>query len=183
MRNHPNNGRLAALAAGALMAGALACSPARAEIAGTLQCNVASGVGVIVVSQRNVSCVYRSAVGPAQLYNGTINRLGLDIGSQTAGTLTYAVAALGNPAPGALSGPYVGPGFGVTIGTGGGLNALVGGNSINLQPIAATTSTGLNVNAGLGALDLHYVGEEPMMRRGRHHHHRRFAMHRRSMRG
>ncbi len=183
MRFNLNTSRTAALVAGAALAAALACSPARAETAGTLQCNVASGVGVIIVSQRQVSCVYRSNVGPTQLYRGTINRLGVDIGSQTAGTLTYAVAALGNPAPGSLSGAYVGPGFGVTVGNGGGLNALVGGNSINLQPIAATTSTGLNVNAGLGALDLQYVGEERGMHRGMRRHHRRFAMHHRSMRG
>ena len=171
MRFNLNIGRMTALIAGTALAAAMASSPARAAVTGTLQCNVASGVGVIVVSQRAVSCTYRSSEGPTQLYKGTISRLGLDIGSQTAGTLTYAVAALGNPGPGALSGPYVGPGFGLTIGNGGGLNALVGGNSVNLQPIAATTSTGLNVNAGLGALDLQYVGEERVGRMHRRHRH------------
>ena len=166
-------GRLSAVVAGAAMAATCFAASARAEVVGALSCNIAGGEGQLVVSQRAVSCTFRS-VGPAELYQGVISRLGVDIGNQTSGILTYNVVAIGVPAPGALAGDYIGPGFGLSLGTGGGLNALVGGgNSFVLQPIAGTTSTGVNFNAGVGELHLTYVGlaTGPRLRR-RHHHHR-----------
>ncbi len=166
--NVTKTARLAALAMGMALA-----VPAHAEIAGTLSCNIAPGVGAIVASQRAVACTYRSSLGPVELYNGSISRLGIDIGNQQSGVLAYNVYEGGTPVAGALGGTYVGPGFGVTLGTGGGVNALVGGNSgaIALQPLVATTSTGVNFNAGVGALHLDYAGpEQPMMRRHRRHH-------------
>ena len=36
--------------------------------------------------------------------HGKINRLGVDIGNQSSAVLTYAVTALGTPAPGSLAG-------------------------------------------------------------------------------
>ena len=179
--NLVTTGRLAALIAGVALTGAVATTPARADVTGLLTCNISAGTGVIIASQRAVSCTYRSSTGaPVELYSGAISRLGVDIGTLNAGTLTYQVAALGVPAPGGLAGNYFGPGFGVTLGSGGGLNALVGGNgnSISLQPIAVTNDTGLNVNAGIGNLNLNFVGlERPGMRMRRHHrmhrmHHR-----------
>lgn len=174
------SGRIAAILAGTAMAAAFAAAPAHAEN-GILQCNVAAGLGVIVVSQRNVSCTYKSAAGPIELYTGSISRLGVDIGQITGGTLSYDVYATGAPVVGALAGTYIGPGFGLTLGNGGGANVLVGGgnNTVTLQPLAATTSSGLNINAGIGALNLTYAGmERPMRRRHRGH---RFMMHHRHM--
>lgn len=175
MRLNLTIGRLA-VAAAALAAG-FAAAPARADVVGDLTCNIAPGVGAIIVSSRDVACTFRSAQGPAQLYTGKINRLGIDIGNQDSAILTYAVTALGTPAPGSLSGDYIGPGFGLTLGTGGGINALVGGgNSFVLQPLSATTSTGTNFNAGVGELHLVFAGLEPGMGHRRHHrfhrHHR-----------
>ncbi len=170
--NVKKTARLAALAMGAALAVTV---PAHAEIAGTLSCNIAPGVGAIIASRRAVACTYRSSLGPVELYNGSISRLGIDIGNQQSGVLAYNVYEGGTPVAGALGGTYVGPGFGVTLGTGGGVNALVGGNSgaIALQPLAATTSTGVNFNAGVGALNLDYAGPEqsPRMRRHRRHAH------------
>ncbi len=175
MRLNLTIGRLA-VAAAALAAG-FAAVPARADVVGDLTCNIAPGVGAIIVSSRDVACTFRSAAGPAQLYTGKINRLGVDIGNQDSAVLTYAVTALGTPAPGSLSGDYIGPGFGLTLGTGGGVNALVGGgNSFTLQPLSATTSTGTNFNAGVGELHLIYAGMEPVGGR-RMRHHRRFHRH------
>jgi Protein of unknown function (DUF992) len=173
MRLNLTFGRLA-VAAAALAAG-FAAVPARADVVGDVTCNIAPGVGAVVVSSRDVACTFRTAGGPAQLYTGKINRLGVDIGNQDSAVLTYAVTALGTPAPGALAGEFVGPGFGLTLGTGGGLNALVGGgNSFVLQPISATTSTGTNFNAGVGELHLVFAGLEPgpMAHRRHHRHHR-----------
>jgi hypothetical protein len=172
------SGRIAAIIAGTALAASFAATPARADN-GVLQCNVSAGLGVIVVSQRNVSCTYKSAAGPVELYTGSISRLGVDIGQITGGTLTYDVYANSAPVAGALAGTYVGPGFGLTLGNGGGANVLIGGgnNSVTLQPLAATTSSGLNINAGIGALYLAYSGAEPPMMRHRHHGHRFMAHH------
>ncbi len=175
MRLNLKTGRLAALIAGATVAATFA-APARADVVGTMTCAISPGMGAIVVSQRAVACTFASSVGPAQLYTGFINRLGVDIGNQTSGTLVYNVVALGVPAPGSLAGDYIGPGFGVSLGSGGGANALVGGgNSFALQPISGTTSTGVNFNAGVGELHLTFAGEQaaPVMRR----HHRRHRRH------
>ena len=175
MRLTLTTGRIATAIAGAALAATLAAAPARADVVGELTCNISPGVGAIVVSSRDVACTFHGAGGPAQLYRGSINRLGVDIGNQTSGVLTYAVTAIGTPAPGSLTGDYIGPGFGLTLGTGAGVNALVGGgNSFALQPLSATTSTGVNFNAGVGELHLAYVGEEPVGRMGhRRHRHRR----------
>ena len=181
--NLVTTGRLAALIAGAALTGAVATTPARADVTGLLTCNISAGTGIIIASQRAVACTYRSSAGgPTELYNGSISRLGVDIGTLDSGTLSYQVAALGVAAPGALAGNYFGPGFGVTLGTGGGLNALVGGNgnSISLQPLSVTNSTGVNVNAGIGNLNLNFAGlEGPAMRMRRHHRmHHMHHMHR-----
>ena len=174
----PSKSGLAALAAGALLATTFAALPAHAEIVGTLSCNVAPGMGAIVVSQRSLSCTYQTAGAPTELYTGSISRLGVDIGQITGGTLTYSAYVAGSAGPGALAGTYVGPGFGVTLGTGGGINALVGGNgnSITLQPLSETTSSGVNINAGIGALNLTYAGLGAPVLRHRHHRHHHHAV-------
>lgn len=176
MRLTMTSGRLAALIAGTAIAATFAAAPARADVVGQLTCNIAPGEGAIVVSQRAVSCTFRSNDGPAQFYQGFISRLGVDIGNQTSGILTYNVVAAGTPAPGSLTGDYLGPGIGLSLGTGAGVNALVGGgNSFVLQPISGTTSTGVNFNAGLGELHLTFAGLAPgprLRRRVHRSHHR-----------
>ena len=182
MRLNINTGRLLAAVAGTALAACFAAAPARADVVGALQCNIAPGEGAIIVSQRAVSCTFMSSAGPTQLYNGYINRLGVDIGNQTSGTLTYNVVAIGTPAPGSLTGDYIGPGFGISLGSGGGgANALVGGgNSFSLQPVSGTTSTGVNINAGVGELHLTYAGMEGGAMGRRHHrryHHMKVHRH------
>lgn len=170
-------GRMAGLVAGATLAAAAFCAPAHADIAGQLTCNVSGSQGALITSTRAVACTFQAPGLPPQFYNGTLSRLGLDVGTLNGSTLTYQVLAIGMPAPGDLQGNYVGSGVGVTLGTGIGVDALVGGNgrTIELQPLATTVSTGTNINAGLGALRLQYAGmaEPPMMR----HYHRRFRHH------
>ena len=171
-------GRITAFLAGTAIAAVCASTAARAEIVGTLQCNVAGSVGAIITSTRALSCTFQSAAGPIQLYNGTFSRLGVDLGTLTSGTLTYQVLALGVPGPGDLQGNYIGTGASVTLGSGIGVEGLIGGNgnSVTLQPLATTISTGANINAGLGALRLTFAGV-PRPPRMRHHYHRHHRMH------
>ena len=58
-----------------------------------------------------------------------------------------------------------------TIGVGLGANALIGGSAhtVGLQPVSIEGSTGLDVAAGIGGLDLHYVPDRPRPR-FRHRH-------------
>ena len=61
--------------------------------------------------------------------------------------------------PGSLQGDYAGATASATVGAGVGANVLVGGldRSITLQPVSIEGSTGLNVAAGIGAINLRYV--------------------------
>lgn len=171
-------GRMGATLAGVMLAAAAFAVPARADVVGQLQCNISGNQGAVLTSTRAVACTFLGNGTPPQLYNGTLSRVGLDIGTLNSGVLTYQVVAIGVPVPGALQGNYIGSGVGLTIGRGIGVDALVGGsgNTITLQPLATSVNTGNNLNAGLGALRLQFAGlaEPPMMMHRRHHrfHHR-----------
>jgi hypothetical protein len=124
---------------------------------GVLECNIAPGVGLLITSDRPLSCRFQSASGRASYYVGTIRKFGLDLGFSGRQRLVWAVFA---PAErgvyGALTGQYVGATADVAIGAGLGGNVLVGGSrrSVALQPISVSTDTGLNIAAGVGDLTL-----------------------------
>ena len=49
--------------------------------AGLLTCDVSGGIGLIIASQKQVSCVYAPDLpGPQEAYVGSFSRFGLDIG-------------------------------------------------------------------------------------------------------
>jgi Protein of unknown function (DUF992) len=137
---------------------------------GVLACNVAPGVGFIIGSSKNLSCVFHRARGRPEYYAGTIGRIGLDIGATGPGQFAWGVFTEGPPGRRyALAGDYGGPGLGIALGAGGSANSLVGGyaNSISLQPVSGAT-TGLNLSAGIGALTLQPVAAGPPGRRWHH---------------
>ncbi|NLR98432.1 DUF992 domain-containing protein [Rhizobium sp. P38BS-XIX] len=128
------------------------------ERLGTLSCEVAGGVGMIIGSSKKVSCTFKQRSGKVERYTGTIGKLGIDVGITGKSYLSWIVV---NTAPtrvgdGALAGTYVGASVGASVGLGLGANALVGGNSKNfaLQPLSAEAGTGLNVAAGVSRLQL-----------------------------
>jgi hypothetical protein len=125
---------------------------------GTLTCNVASGWGFVFGSSRALRCTFAGS-GRTEHYAGTIQRFGVDIGFTQAGVLIWGVLApTSNLAPGALAGNFVGATGSATVGVGVGANVLVGGSNrtISLQPVSFEGSTGLNVAAGIGAINLRY---------------------------
>lgn len=150
----------AALIAAAAFA-LLAASPADAQRdriqVGTLNCSISASIGMIVTSQRNVSCFFVASNAPDEAYEGTITRIGLDIGFTTGGKIVWAVFASTNRYVGMLSGQYVGASAEMTIAAGLGANVLVGGSSrsVALQPLSIQGQTGLNIAAGVGELSLH----------------------------
>jgi len=162
------------VAAGALglLVGGLVCgAPARAQggaRVGTLTCNVASGWGFVFGSSRALRCTFAGS-GRTEHYAGTIQRFGVDIGFTQAGVLVWGVLApTSDLAPGALAGNFVGATGSATVGVGAGANVLVGGSNrtISLQPVSFEGSTGLNVAAGIGAINLRY--QPPAGHRGRY---------------
>ncbi len=137
---------------------------------GTLTCNVGGGWGKIIGSSHRVNCTFTPSHYAAERYVGHITKIGMDIGYRRSGTIVWGVFAptdrLGR---GDLHGSYGGVTASATIGVGLGANALIGGSNhtFALQPVSIEGSTGLDVAAGIGGLDLHYVPE-----RGYLHHHR-----------
>jgi hypothetical protein len=128
--------------------------------AGSLTCDVSAGIGLIIGSQRNVSCTFTpSNPGPIEYYTGTISKLGVDIGVTTGGVMVWLVWAPTNRPLGALSGTYAGGTAEATVIAGIGANALIGGSNrtIALQPFSVQGQVGLNVAAGVAGLDLRYV--------------------------
>ncbi len=127
---------------------------------GTLSCNERGGWGMIVGSSHPVRCTFSNGER-TERYEGSITRMGVDLGYEHSSTLVWAVVAPHDrPARGALAGHYGGAVAGAAVGVGAGANALVGGSdrSIALQPISIEGKTGLNVAAGIGGMTLRARG-------------------------
>jgi len=124
--------------------------------AGTLECDVSAGLGMIIASKQEVSCVFVTVQGPQEAYVGSIQKFGLDIGATAGGRMAWAVFAPTNRPAWALAGNYIGATAQATIGAGLGANVLVGGSNrtISLQPLSVSGQTGLNVAAGVADLTL-----------------------------
>jgi hypothetical protein len=124
---------------------------------GVLTCNVDSGWGFIFGSSKDIRCNFAPDKGNNDRYVGTITKLGVDIGYTKGGVIIWDVIAPSSTLrDGALEGGYGGVTVGATVGVGVGANVLIGGfeKSIALQPISIEGNTGLNVAAGIGAIDL-----------------------------
>ncbi len=84
---------------------------------------------------------------------------GVDVGYVNGGVIVWdVVAPTTELKESALEGKYAGATAGVTAGVGGDVNVLMGGfdKSIALQPISITGNSGLNIAAGIGAMELKY---------------------------
>jgi len=154
-----SKGFSAALLGAAALAMALA-APANAQDrvqVGTLACSISAGIGLIVASQRNVSCNFNPNNGPPEAYTGTMTIIGVDIGFTTGSAMVWGVFTGTSRYVGMLTGTYVGATAQATAIAGVGANALVGGSnhSVALQPLSIQGQTGLNAAGGIGALELH----------------------------
>lgn len=128
---------------------------------GALRCNVAAGLGMIITSSKEMSCVFTSTSGRHERYYGMIRKFGIDIGATNSGVLAWDVIATGaGPRRGALAGDYVGADASATVGAGVGANVLVGGlgRSLSLQPISVEVQSGLALAAGVASLTLRQGG-------------------------
>ena len=134
-------------------------APAGVKV-GTLNCNVAGGMGFVFGSTKDLACSYEPTKAVAEHYTGTISKWGVDVGYTGKGKLVWAVfAPTSDVRPGAIEGEYAGATAQANVGVGLGANVLIGGldKSIALQPVSVEGSTGLNVAAGIGSISLKHV--------------------------
>jgi hypothetical protein len=128
--------------------------------AGTLTCDISGGIGFIIGSQKALNCSFvPGSPGPPEFYTGVINKLGVDLGGTRGGVMVWAVYAPTTRAAGFLAGTYAGASAEVTVGGGVGANMLVGGSfrTVELQPLSVQQQTGINVAAGVAAIELRFV--------------------------
>ena len=129
---------------------------------GELDCSLSSSVGMVVTSQRNVSCFFHSGNAPQAAYTGTLTRLGLDIGITSGGKMVWTVFVNTDRYNGTLAGSYVGATAEAALAIGLGANVLIGGNndSVALQPLSVQSTTGFNIAAGVSQLNLCLAGSQ-----------------------
>jgi len=128
---------------------------------GTLQCRISGGVGMILMENQALDCVYQGARGgkPSH-YIGRLTNVGANIGINGPGVMTWeVVAAVKQPGPGDLAGDYVGAQGDVAAGAGVGGALLVGGsqNAFSLQPVSFSLNSGLDLSVGFGKISLQYM--------------------------
>lgn len=155
--------RFAAAAFAVALAGSFSGSsiaqPQDRVAAGSLTCDVSAGFGVIIGSRRTVNCTFAPSVpGPVEIYQGTITKLGIDIGATAGGVMVWLVYAPTSRPSGALTGTYAGASAEATIAVGLGANVLVGGSNrtVALQPVSLQGQAGLNVAIGVAELALSF---------------------------
>jgi hypothetical protein len=125
--------------------------------AGLLTCDVSVGLGLILGSQKEVSCTFAlTGSGRREDYGGTITKFGLDVGLIGGGVMVWEVFTRTVAGPGFLAGDYVGVSGEASIGAGLGANVLVGGSNrtVTLQPLSVQGQIGLNFALGVAALHL-----------------------------
>ena len=148
---------LAVVAAVALPAPTMAQGANRTKV-GTLTCDISAGIGLIITSKKDVTCMFTpSQPDPREVYTGSITKFGLDLGATAGGEMVWVVFAPTDRRFGALAGNYGGASAEATVGAGVGANVLVGGSNrtVSLQPLSVQGQAGLNLAVGVAGLDLH----------------------------
>src|SRR5713101_2019013 len=114
--------------------------------AGLLTCDVSAGIGLIIMSQKQVSCAFKpDQPGRQEDYDGTITKYGLDLAVTGGGVMMWAVLTNTVAGPGFLA-DYVGASGEASVGVGLGANVLIGGSNrtVALQPVSVSGEIGLN---------------------------------------
>jgi hypothetical protein len=150
-------GRLGVGLAAALLMVSTGPAAAQQSRAGVLTCDVSAGLGLILGSQKDVSCAFvPEGPGRREDYDGTITKFGLDLGISGGAVMVWVVFTSTAAGPGFLAGDYVGVSGEATVGAGLGANVLVGGSNrtVTLQPLSVQGQIGLNFAVGVAALHL-----------------------------
>jgi len=126
---------------------------------GTLKCDVEGGVGLLLGSKKDMTCIFDKKDGTKETYKGHVLTIGIDVGITGESHITWEVFARSeHHDAGALEGSYAGVTGQATVAGGVGANILVGGkDSFSLQPLSVQTQKGLNIAGGIGEMKLTYV--------------------------
>jgi len=117
----------AAVAVTGLAIASANAAPAGVKV-GTLNCNVAGGMGFVFGSTKDLACSYEPTKASVEHYAGSISKWGVDIGYTGKGKLIWAVfAPTSDVRPGAIEGEYAGASAQANVGVGLGANVLIGG--------------------------------------------------------
>jgi hypothetical protein len=148
---------IATIAAFSLAAATLPADAKGGVKVGTLACQVKPGVGLLIGSNKDMSCKFSGVNGEHASYKGNIAKFGIDVGFTNGTTILWGVFAPAWQNAHALDGTYVGASAEATVGAGLGANVLVGGlrKSIALQPISVQGQTGLDASLALASVTLH----------------------------
>jgi hypothetical protein len=125
--------------------------------AGVLTCDVSAGIGLILGSQKDVSCAFApEGPGRREDYDGTITKFGIDVGIIGGGVMVWTVFTRTLAGPGFLAGDYAGVSGEASVGAGLGANVLIGGSNrtVTLQPLSVHGQIGLNFAVGVAGLHL-----------------------------
>ena len=127
-------------------------------LVGTLTCKGGPSIGLIVGSTQRLSCAFLpEGASRGRTYEGTMTKVGLDVGFKNETTIVWAVLGSTDVAKGALLvGDYGGVSAEASVALGVGANALLGGSnkSVVLQPLSVQGQTGLNIAVGVTGLTL-----------------------------
>ena len=149
---------LAALAVTAVVAAPVVTQAQDRTKVGALTCDISGGIGMIIASKKQVTCLFTPSApnAPKEVYTGSITKFGLDVGATSGGEMVWSVFAPSNRKFGALAGSYGGASAEATVGVGAGANVLVGGSNrtVTLQPVSVQGQTGLNLAVGVSGLTL-----------------------------
>lgn len=150
----------AALAAIVLLAASILPAAAQDRVqVGRLSCEVAPGIGYLIGSQKEVLCKFTRKGYKTEVYDGTISKLGLDIGFTERTRIEWLVFSIRGQdvKRGSLRGTYVGASGEASLGVGGGANWLIGGSrrGFALQPWSIQGTVGVNLTWAFSSLSLH----------------------------
>jgi hypothetical protein len=139
---------LAAAALAAMAFAGVGAAQAASQVqVGVLTCDVEPGVGLVFGSSKAVTCEFERKGARTEIYEGSIDKLGIDLGVTAGGKIAWLVFAATKDVPKrALAGNYVGASAEASLGLGLGGNWLIGGSkkSIALQPWSVTGTIGVN---------------------------------------
>src|SRR5215831_14218930 len=143
-----------------LIFGGLGVEPAAAQQQwqlnlGRLVCRTGPGIGAVIASRRQLTCLLRATDGHVERYAGSVTRFGLDVGATAGGVMSWSVLTrTRGMRRGALAGHYIGLSGDASIGLGAGAKALIGGTrrAMVLQPVSLVAQVGVNLAVGVAGL-------------------------------
>lgn len=125
---------------------------------GMLTCDLTQSSNAIVLSSSEYLCELEASDGYNDAtYIASIDMVGLDLKATNSETLKWAVLTSSEQFETAmLEGEYVGASASAAVGAGAGVRAMVGGSadSVSLQPVSVSGSTGIGASLGLEQMEL-----------------------------